>query len=652
MEAMMRHTIIALLIAAIAVISTSAFATPASYYDDAWANFIEKNAGKTTPDGFPLGQGAISVMRENEVWPEPFLKLVAPTDMSKVEAIALSQQAISNDRIYASENMASFLAASAEKLKKLTKQKDIKLPVYMLAYKADEIPTPTNSDLLEVMLGLYLTGEAGPVPATDVATDGNTVFPHHTKPLSGSAYRLYARNVQSQYSSLLKMTTQQAGQTLYEAFNQVAQSEPTPKTSPQPLQVPSQSDQSSSSSAQSSDRRANHKAILEKYRDQIKELRTQIWESDDPDERVRLTKKLHQLEDEREKELYADLPPRSAERMAQRQAIYKPYDEKIRALELEQAALERDPDSRDERKELQEKIAALRKERREAYQPPAMTGHTDSTHMNNERMTAAQRRARYDASKKAAQEDAPDDDAWLEEMGDSESIDTNQIDIATTWLMFEAMLTQTKATVTRIKLPVSLRTKLLIHAESAKRPAKVVEKFKTLALISSGEAISVQLACSIRDRFLGCPIKGDDATEAKVNKIAQAIINNAKSASKSDQLRAMQLVVNAKPQKVKNTIDFRTISEARYRDADFSLPFADEPLKVNTYTSQASETVAAYKRIVNGNNDNDKIEKHEKRGNSNKRARSYKKSKRPPRKPNSNNRKRYSNGSGSLALPF
>lgn len=218
--------------------------------------------------------------------------------------------------------------------------------------------------------------------------------------------------------------------------------------------------------------------------------------------------------------------------------------------------------------------------------------------------------------------------------------------------MFEAMLTQTKATVTRIKLPISLRTILLIHAESAKRPAKVVEKFKTLALISSGEAISVQLACSIRDRFLGCPIKGDDATEAKVNKIAQAIINNAKSASNSDQLRAMQLVVNAKPQKVKNTIDFRTISEARYRDADFSLPFADEPLKVNTYTSQASETVATYKRIVNGNNDNDKIEKHEKRGNSNKRASSSKKSKRPPRKPNSNNRKRYHNGSGSLALPF
>ena len=624
----MRHTIIALLITAFAVFSTSAFATPTSYYDDAWANFIEKNGGKTTPDGYPFGKGAISNMREEDTWPEPFLKLVAPTDMSKAEAIQLSQKALSDDRFYASESMAAFLSASSETLRTLTKQKDIKIPVYLLAYKAELIPVPTVNDLQEVRLGIYLTNGNAPIVDADNTTDGGVVFSPNTNYLSGESYQLYAKNIQSQYASILEMKSSQVKQTLYEAYNEVG-----PKQTRH--NRPTHSPQQSIKSAKSFNTRTNRKEILEKYRNQINELQTQIRESEDADERVKLTKQIHQLEDEKEKELNADLSPKAAERMAQRQAISKPYDEKIRALELELAALEHGRDSLDERKEIQEQISALIKERREALQD---IPHQPSTTDNNDRQTSAQHKAQQHASRPRinAVEDELDDDAWLEAQGEDEKNDESSLDLATTWLMFEAMLTQKTATVTQIKLPGSLRTRLLLEAKNAKRSPKVIEKFQTLAITTKDSAISVQIACSIRDRFLGCSIKGDDATEAKINKIAQAIVNNAKSASQSDQLHAMQLIVNAKPQKIKNTINLD--SHSRPKDPPESMSYFDNGNVVMHLSAPPNfELVKAYKRVC-GINDAPKSAKGKKGS-----------KKHHPIKVND---QRLSNGSKSLVLPF
>ena len=171
----MKSAFLTVFIAATSFISAAAYADPASYHDKAWANFIEKGAVKQTPSGFPTGNGAISRVHGNEVWPENFATLTSPTDMSRVASIQLSDYAYWDGRYYASESMTAFLVASAQKLQKLTKRADIKIPVYLLAYNANVIPTPHVTDLLEVQLGLFLKGDS-PIPAAEIANDGEVTF--------------------------------------------------------------------------------------------------------------------------------------------------------------------------------------------------------------------------------------------------------------------------------------------------------------------------------------------------------------------------------------------------------------------------------------------------------------------------------------------
>lgn len=569
MEVHMKSKILAAVIAAASILTTQAFASPASYQDAAWSNFIEKKAGKVTPAGFPFGKGAISRMRDGAVWPEPFIKLVAPTDMSKVKAIKLSNQAINAERTYASESMAEFLSASADKLKKLTKRKDIQLPIYMLAYRADDVPTPRLNDLLDVQIGVFLTGES-PIPAPYFASDGKALLHPTQNYLSNSDYQKYASLVLSKYDTLKSMSTRQLSQEMHDIFHTVAPSHSVPPR------------------ANRDSRLEQRKAIQEKYSDQLKELRKQIREADTPDERVKLTKKLHKLQDAREHELNAHpINQRQRERASNRKAITQSYDAQIRDIELKLAALERGADSRDERKELIEALRELKSARSEALRNSVGMGEANSRH------SAAQNRAHL-AARQAPNNDIGFEDEDFED-DDDVSAEDSQIDLDTTWLMFEAMLTQTAETVMRIKLPGPLRTRLMSHAESAKRPAKIIEKFKDITIISQNDpVISVQIACSVRDRFLGCPVKGDEATEAKVSKIAQAIIDNAKSGSESDQLHAMQLVINASPKSVKNTM----IHPESLRNAAakaLELPFANR--QTNESEDTSSEIIASYKRI-------------------------------------------------------
>lgn len=616
MEATMRHTLIALLmIAAFAVLSTtSAFATPASYHDDAWASFIEKKPGKVTPPGFPTGKGAVSRIHDMGVWPSPYSKLVNPTDLSKTEALLFSEQALVNERVYASENMAAFIAATIKNFRKLTKRSDIKIPIRALAYRADDIPTPEINDLMEVHIGFYISDESGPLPVVNIENNGNNIYQSNSLASGAEIYEKYVEAVMPAIQDLKDQPNRSISRTLFKEYSAA-------KRDLINQNRITKTENNNNARSERQDNIKKYNDIIKKYNDIIADLQQQYRQSKDTAERVELTKKIQKAQEDRTKESIEQAKlynPKHAAFLERQAEISKPYDEAIHKLELEKAGLEIGPDSIDTHKEIMEKLRTLRNQRADALRD-ARAYSAENDEVDDSRLSRAQ--------KAKVRETQQADDALQDD-----------IDIETTWLLFESMLTQEEAPVVNITVPAALRPKLIIYAQGAKRSPKAIKRFEEVSVASEQRDISVRIACSIRDRFLGCTIKGDEATEKKVTQIAQQILNNAKSAQKPDKMHAMQLIVNADSQNLKDTLfSEKSKSKTKAKDA-LVLPFtsktATEQEKIQH--EKDHDLIREYKRICNIQNNS------KSKGKAGKNA--------PKQRPN--NRKRYHNGSGSLALPF
>ena len=131
------------------------------------------------------------------------------------------------------------------------------------------------------------------------------------------------------------------------------------------------------------------------------------------------------------------------------------------------------------------------------------------------------------------------------------------VDTKNTWYLIEAMLTQTKATVVEIHMPILFKEKIIHQAKSMKRSAKIIQKFENVYYddqYTSG--IRVLLACSVRDRFLGCPLGGVKSIEEEVlnqcDKLVRAIRN---AQNTEDKVRALNIILNANPIYLRETLN-------------------------------------------------------------------------------------------------
>lgn len=603
----MRSLIFTALFAVSAILSTAAYATPSSYDDNAWATFIEKNPGARTPAGFPTGKGAISQIRGNDLWPANFAVLTSPTDMSRVTAIQLSGHAIQDGRYFASESMTNFLMASSEKFRKLAKDPDIKIPIFMLSYRADEIPTPVIIDLRDVQLGLFAKTEEGTLPVPDTATDGHTLFAPKEQLIEGQLYATYAAEATRDFNDLKDLSRKDLSDELLSIFNSqenffafelstvilpyIEQTKPN-----NPLEEYFE----------------RSYTIEQKYAETLRNLRDKFNRAEN-DERPAVLAEIKQtvatIRRERD-DAYSALRERILE---QDSKVSKAYDTQIARLKTEYDA------DVFHRNELFHKMRQLQIEK--------------SNKLKEMRANALEKVQKRHHLPPAASQPV--------------NLDTihTEIDLATTWLMFEAMMTQTAETISEIKLPGTLRDRLITHAISAHRPYKTIEAFERISLPTKNNTITLRLACSIRDRFLGCPNPSVDSakTEAKISKIAQKILDNAKSAPLQDKIRAIQLVVNANPEKFKNPFDIDALIEAQENIFDSSLNPSVDSRTDNDISEAAQddfyELMDKYRTLVSL--------KDQRANESEKKS-----TKKTSDKSKYNGDSRISDGSDSLALPF
>ena len=115
------------------------------------------------------------------------------------------------------------------------------------------------------------------------------------------------------------------------------------------------------------------------------------------------------------------------------------------------------------------------------------------------------------------------------------------VNIASTWSLIEAILTQTEAEVLMIRLPLELKTSLYEYAKKQKKSGKLIDRFMSMSC--KGQGISVQLGCSLQERFLGCNIP-TEATDAQLKKLVKKLLSQAEKSDEEQQLVALQMVAN------------------------------------------------------------------------------------------------------------
>ncbi|MBR4986847.1 MAG: hypothetical protein IKY83_14030 [Proteobacteria bacterium] len=565
------------LILAAALISSTAQAVP-SYDAPEWSNYIEKKAGNKIPEGYPTGAGAISGFNGSGFWRTPYTSLIRPIDMSGSDILTVSKTALSLKKHYASESMQSFLQATSGALRKLSKRADLKIPVQGLAYEMNNVPQSDARAFMTVQLGVYTKSGTDSVPDAD--------FSIHAKPptdndITHKRTQAYIAKVMPNLAALRQMPPQQAQnelQRLGHESNEAVSAEIRERITGNHLPTHRFSGRHLSGSIeppQEGSYAQRYKALNDAYNAQIQTLRDESQQAEG-DKRAELTRQILQLEAERDQQLL-ELPDDeqlpSAETIRSKQERQKAYKEELhrRALELGMT----DEDDRETQQALREQISN-QQQMRQAERNALKERIKEQQHTS--RMTQAQRQAYRNAQKE-----------------EIEQAQLARVDLETTWLMFEAMITQNSETILKITMPESLKIALIDHAKTAKRPDKAIKTFDSLSEGHARNAISILLACSVRDRFLGCPIKGNDKTEAKVNDIAQKILNQAKSAPIPDQMRAIQLVVNAAPQKVKNTLNLDSMT--RPADTTLELPFDDAPPAPANADAIRADLISRYRQM-------------------------------------------------------
>lgn len=166
------------LLALLLSIQTFASAAPQpSTYDDAtWSNYLEKGKTTTLPEGVPTGRGAVSSYYGSGFWPDGYIQITDPFDLSQQEDLAIAESAKVNGRTFASETTKNFLEAVVTGTRKLSKINDLKIPVQELFFAPGAVPMRILADsATTIEFGVFILNGTITEPATDVRIHGEIV---------------------------------------------------------------------------------------------------------------------------------------------------------------------------------------------------------------------------------------------------------------------------------------------------------------------------------------------------------------------------------------------------------------------------------------------------------------------------------------------
>lgn len=487
----------------IVLISNFAFAAPvpATYDNPAWSSYIEDEKFDKIPDGMPTGRGAVSRYYGTGFWPENFIQIDKPYDLSTNTDLVFSESAKINGRIYASETMRNFLIAVSVKFQKLINDSSKQLPIQSLFYAQGNVPMRSFEEKTStVSFGVYVLNGTSFEPVTDVRIHGEVVsknaaylktsVDHLT--LRYQNYQKLAEPFKTRFAAMSSTEFRKTTQELLSQANEESQVERkssiTDLTSEHVKLEKQQDEKAQKEIAAAKDK------IDKQYESELDALRNQLLED---------------LSDKEKEEVI----------------------EKIRAVEMKKRA---------ELKAIEEhskhgsnQIAKINPQERKAER------------RNDKRLTSSQKRAKYDSAS-------------------TNSASALSLDEKATWLLIEAIMTQTDAAVSEIRMPLEMKLRLANYASKAKRNKKVIEQFLKITT-NAQSGFEVSLACSARDRFLGCLLGGSPETEDKINHAASAMLKSLDKLTPERQMEIIQIIVNANPVELDYIFDTLALRK-RYND--------------------------------------------------------------------------------------
>ena len=390
--------------------STTVWAEPI-YDNPAWKAFIEK-PDSNVPDGFPIGKGCISQINPTQV-----AQVHNPYDMTKEKSIVLSQTAINREYVYASQTQVDFLHAMSDKLKEITKDKTIQIPVEELNHNTLEYPPLQFKHPQIIRLGWF-----GMKNGNSVVVKNGVYILKNNKITDNDARR---------HVSIIKKYMNLCHQNK-DKWNDAATPEEMRK-------LASELYKKARKAASRSDRFENQ----------------DIWENN--------------IEEKREK-------------ARERRLLSEDED-----LDFWGAGDDEDDNGETwtdiETSEIDVRINKIKKEREKLKQ---------------------------------------------------ERIE-NLIhpDIPKMWALIEAALTQDKVRIARLSIPTPVEEQIVLYGKKMNKPKALLDKILTLNKMDKDTGhISITLACSIRDRLLGCYNLLDEKDPNEENKLNQ-IIENLRKAAKN-----------------------------------------------------------------------------------------------------------------------
>ena len=496
----MKHIICILVSACAVLISGLALAAPvpATYDNSAWNAYIENAAFDKIPDGMPTGPGAVSSYFGSGFWPEGYLQIDKPYDLSNNPDIALAESAKINGRTFASETMRNFLIAVSVKLQNLLDDHAQKLPIQSLFYAPGNVPMRTLEEKTTTIgFGVFIVNGTSVEPATDIHIHGEVVS-------KGAAF------LQSSIdrATLKYQKYQSLAAPFKSRFNTMGQTEFRATTQ----ELLNQADEELMASLKESTAVTPERVALEKQ--QLEKAEKEIADAKE------------KVEQQYEKELDA-LRNRLLEDLSARDK--EDVIEQMRVVEQKK----------------QTELKAIGKHSAHGSGHKINPQERIANQRNDKRLTSSQRRAKYDSAS-------------------TKSDTALTLDEKSTWMLVEAILTQTDAAVSEIRMPLEMKNRLASFATKAKRDKKVIQRFLEITTNSS-YGFEVSLSCSARDRFLGCMLGGSPETETKISRAASAMLKSASQLPPDRQMELIQLVVNANPVELDFIFDTMTLRK-RYVD--------------------------------------------------------------------------------------
>ncbi len=526
----MRHILNIICLASIILFAVQAFATPTpSTYDDAaWKSFIEQGKNKTIPKGMPTGPGAISGYHGLGFWSVNYVTIQKPFDMSKNTKLVFSNKAIASHEQYASESMKLFLEATLAQAEKLSKNKDFQLPVYEL-YHEESIVAYERTNLSKITFGFY------------------TFDKENNSAIQPGAY-MRKKDVRAQRMPV------DSNYQRYSHFQTILK-----KRRPE-LQAMTDADfraeiikiSSEVKDLQAADRNQWNDEIIEISDTQAQALAKLpitkfLTEAEAKDTELNaIIKRIAEVDDEMES--LREILKTSTDN-GEKEVVSDQFNE----LNDERKKLKHDNASR--KQAIRDQVFAEHKELSDEF------NQIVNTFQNDKKTIYKNRSAEREAKNKEYERLGIN-------MDETKNISTGLIvDLEKTWIMIESMLTQNVIPVMEITMPEELKNKLTEYANGAKKSADLIKSFDLMTK-TSGSRIVVKLACSVRDRFLGCQEKGDNDIEQLVSNASTAMLKAAENLPEARQLEILKLVANANPEQVGFMFDTTKLRNKYVTDTD------------------------------------------------------------------------------------